>query len=215
MLRSSVMALAALLLAVVLAPAQAMAGEYSAAVGTEGGTSTAAGSWSPRLPASMNTRPTIQTAPFCAGWCRRRWGRSGSWCRSASKASAAGKNKRPGAIPKDGSAHPAPYTRKRHRHYANVPETADAGFRSALPLWSCPEWAMKGERPAQRRTPAAKTAGVRRRVIEGEGLGGFARRLYSIRVLPGGSGVTHNFFSRHAGWLGPGSRPFVPGRTNA
>ena len=50
-----------------------------------------------------------------------------------------GKNGGPGAIPKDGSAHPAPYTRKRHRHYANVPETADAGFRSALPLWSCPE----------------------------------------------------------------------------
>jgi hypothetical protein len=28
-----------------------------------------------------------------------------------------------------------------------------------------------------RGTPAVKTAGVRRRVIEGEGLGGFARRL--------------------------------------
>jgi hypothetical protein len=29
----------------------------------------------------------------------------------------------------------------------------------------------------KRRTPTAKTAGVRRRVIEGEGLGGFARRF--------------------------------------
>src|SRR5579864_2039053 len=46
----------------------------------------------------------------------------------------------------------------------------------------------------QRGTPAANTAGVRRRVIEGEGLGGFARRLLSIPLLPGGSGIPHNFF---------------------
>ncbi len=40
---------------------------------------------------------------------------------------------------------------------------------------------MSGETPdvrsPNRGTPAVETAGVRRRVIEGEGLGGFARRL--------------------------------------
>ena len=50
MLRSSVMALAALLLAVALAPAPAWPADISAAVGTGNGISTAAGSWSPRLP---------------------------------------------------------------------------------------------------------------------------------------------------------------------
>jgi hypothetical protein len=124
-------------------------------------------------------------------------------------------NEGPGAIPKDGSAHPAPHTRKRHRHYANVPETAEARFCSARPWRRCPEWAMKSERSPQRGTPAAKTAGVRRRVIEGEGLGGFARRLYSIRVLLGGSGLLHNFFRCHARGSGPASRPFVPGRMGA
>jgi hypothetical protein len=57
------------------------------------------------------------------------------------------KNEGSGAIPKDGSAHPTPHTRKRHRHDANVPETTDARFCSALPRRTCPEWAMKRERP--------------------------------------------------------------------
>jgi hypothetical protein len=57
-------------------------------------------------------------------------------------------NEGPGAIPKNGFAYPTPHTRKRHRHYANVPETADASFCSTLPRRTCPEWAMKSERPS-------------------------------------------------------------------
>ena len=50
----------------------------------------------------------------------------------------------------------------------------------------------------QRGTPAAKAAGARRRVIEGEGLGASPGAYSSIPVLPGGSGATHNFFHRRA-----------------
>ena len=39
-----------------------------------------------------------------------------------------------------------------------------------------------------------KTAGAQRRVIEGEGLGGFARRVQSIPLLPRGSCPADNFF---------------------
>ena len=45
-----------------------------------------------------------------------------------------------------------------------------------------------------RGTPAAEAAGVQRRVIEGEGLGGFARRIQSSLLLPCGSGAADNFF---------------------
>jgi hypothetical protein len=60
----------------------------------------------------------------------------------------------------------------------------------------------EGRTSRKRRTPTAKTAGVRRRVIEGEGLGGFARRISSIPVLPGGSCALHIFFRRRAGGAG-------------
>jgi hypothetical protein len=43
--------------------------------------------------------------------------------------------------------------------------------------WFRPQQALHSDMVTKRRTPAAKMAGVRRRVIEGEGLGGFARRL--------------------------------------
>jgi hypothetical protein len=53
----------------------------------------------------------------------------------------------PDVIQTDGSAHPTPHTRKCHRHYANVPETTDTRFRSALARRRCPEWTTKSELP--------------------------------------------------------------------
>ena len=56
-----------------------------------------------------------------------------------------------------------------------------------------------------------KTAGAQRRVIEGEGLGGFARRIQSIPLLPRGSCPADNFF--RSGRAAPGATvPGAPGR---
>jgi hypothetical protein len=100
-----------------------------------------------------------------------------------------------GVRPWDGSAHPAPRfaTRTCHtRAGANAAVTAPraAEFPPRQAVGRLGQWTVKIDtavsawtRPASclrpnrhEKAPAAKTAGAQRRVIEGEGLGGFARR---------------------------------------